>query len=72
MIDACFGAAQQSLAPYRSGTGYVPYNRLTEADTRKLAQAIDTLAELLSQISGKLVEALRRGAPQTAQGAARQ
>jgi iron uptake system EfeUOB component EfeO/EfeM len=56
MIDGCFGAAQQSLAPDRSGTGYVPYNRLTDADTRKLAQAIDALAELLSQVSGKLVE----------------
>jgi iron uptake system EfeUOB component EfeO/EfeM len=56
MIDGCFGAARQSLAPDRSGTGYVPYNRLTDADTRKLAQAIDALAELLSQVSGKLVE----------------
>jgi hypothetical protein len=36
------------------GSSYVPYNRLTGADTRKLAQAIDALAEPLSQVSAKL------------------
>jgi iron uptake system component EfeO len=53
-IHSRFEAADQSLAPYRSGTGYVPYNQLTDADTRKLAQAIDALAEPLSQVGGKL------------------
>jgi iron uptake system component EfeO len=53
-IQSRFEAADQSLAPYRSGTGYVPYNQLTDPDTRKLAQAIDALAEPLSQVGGKL------------------
>jgi iron uptake system component EfeO len=44
----------ENLLPYRSGTGYVPYNRLTDADTRKLSQAIDALAEPLSLVSAKL------------------
>jgi iron uptake system component EfeO len=54
-IQDRFQAADQSLEPYRSGTGYVPYNRLTDADTRKLAQAIDALAEPLSQVGARLV-----------------
>ena len=53
-IQSRFEAADQSLAPYRQRTGYFPYNRLTDADTRKLAQTIDALAEPLSQVSARL------------------
>jgi iron uptake system component EfeO len=53
-IDGRFQAADRTLAAYRSGSGYLPYNRLTDADTRKLAQAIDALAEPLSTVSAKL------------------
>ena len=55
-IQGRFEAVDQSLASYRSGAGYVPYDRLTDADTRKLSQAIDALAEPLSQVGAKLVE----------------
>jgi iron uptake system component EfeO len=53
-IQARFDAADQALAPYRRGQGYLPYNRLTDADTRKLSQLIDALAEPLSQVGAKL------------------
>jgi iron uptake system component EfeO len=55
LIERRFQAVDQSLARYRSGTGYVSYNRLTDADIRKLSQAIDALAEPLSEVSAKLV-----------------
>jgi iron uptake system component EfeO len=54
-IQTRFEAADRALAPYRQGSGYLPYNRLTDADTRKLSQAIDALAEPLSQVSAQLV-----------------
>jgi iron uptake system component EfeO len=54
-IQTRFEAADRALAPYRQGSAYVPYNRLTDADTRKLSQAIDALAEPLSEVSARLV-----------------
>lgn len=54
-IHGRFDAVEQSLARYRSASGHLPYNRLTDADTRKLSQAIDALAEPLSQVGAKLV-----------------
>ena len=53
-IQGRFEAADQSLGPYRSGASFVPYNRLTDADARKLSQTIDALAEPLSKVSAKL------------------
>ena len=44
-----------SLEPYRDGAGFVSYAELTKADTRKLAQGIDALAELLSQVPAQIV-----------------
>jgi iron uptake system component EfeO len=49
-IEADFKMVFNSLQPYRTGDGFVPYTELTKADTRKLAVAIDTLAEKLSQV----------------------
>ncbi len=54
-IEAQFDKVYASLNPYRRGDGFVPYTELTEADTRKLAQQIDALAELLSQVPAKIV-----------------
>jgi iron uptake system component EfeO len=48
-IEADFKAVYNSLEPYRRGNGFVSYTELTKADTRKLAQSIDILAEKLSQ-----------------------
>jgi iron uptake system component EfeO len=49
-IEADFKAVFAELQPYRRGNGFVPYTKLTEADTRKLAGSIDTLAEKLSHV----------------------
>jgi iron uptake system component EfeO len=49
-IEADFKAVFNSLQPYRTADGFVPYTELTGADTKKLAVAIDTLAEKLSQV----------------------
>jgi len=54
-IQTRFEAVDRALAPYRQGAGYTPYNRLSDADTRKLSQAIDALAEPLSEVSARLV-----------------
>ena len=54
-IEADFAAVYASLKPYREGEGFVPYTELTQADTRKLAQQIDALAEQLSQVPALIV-----------------
>ena len=54
-IEADFKKVYASLEPYRDGPGYVSYTELTKADTRKLAQSIDTLAEKLSQVPAQIV-----------------
>lgn len=54
-IEADFEAVYAALDPYRRGDGFVSYEELTKADTRKLAQAIDTLAEKLSQVPAQIV-----------------
>jgi iron uptake system component EfeO len=54
-VEASFEDVQRALKPYRRGGGFVPYTELTKADTRKLAQEIDALAELLSQVPAQIV-----------------
>jgi iron uptake system component EfeO len=54
-IEADFKMVFDSLQPYRRGNGFVSYTELTRADTRKLAVAIDTLAENLSQVPAAIV-----------------
>jgi iron uptake system component EfeO len=54
-IEASFEDVYASLKPYRPGDGFVPYTDLTKADTRKLAQEIDALAEELSQVPAQIV-----------------
>jgi iron uptake system component EfeO len=53
-IEADFKAVFNSLEPYRTEDGFVPYTELTEADTKKLAVGIDTLAEKLSQVPAEI------------------
>jgi iron uptake system component EfeO len=59
LIQQRFDAVDTALVPYQQGTAgnYVPYQRLSEADKRKLSQSIDALAEPLSQVSAKLAAA---------------
>jgi iron uptake system component EfeO len=54
-IEAQFDQVHTSLKPYRRGDGFVSYTELSKADTRKLAQQIDALAELLSQVPAQIV-----------------
>jgi iron uptake system component EfeO len=54
-IEADFKQVYKSLEPYRDGPGFVSYEELTAADTRKLAQGIDALAEKLSQVPAEIV-----------------
>jgi iron uptake system component EfeO len=51
-IEKDFGAVYTALKPYETSKwpGFVLYGELTKADTRKLAQVIDTLAEELSLV----------------------
>jgi iron uptake system component EfeO len=54
-IETHFEDVYASLEPYRRGDGFVSYAELSEADTRKLAQEIDALAEDLSQVPALIV-----------------
>jgi iron uptake system component EfeO len=54
-IEADFKKVYASLDPYRDGAGFVSYTELTAADTRRLAQGIDALAEELSQVPAQIV-----------------
>ena len=54
-IEASFDDVYASLDPYRRADGFVLYTDLSKADTRKLAQEIDALAEELSQVPAQIV-----------------
>jgi iron uptake system EfeUOB component EfeO/EfeM len=54
-LDAKFAAVYTALQSYGSGTTYLAYTDLTKADTKKLSQAIDALAEPLSKVSKQVV-----------------
>jgi iron uptake system component EfeO len=56
-IEADFKAVFNSLEPYRTDDGFVPYTDLTQADTKKLAVGIDTLAEKLSLVPAAIAQA---------------
>jgi iron uptake system component EfeO len=56
-LEADFKMVFAELQPYRRGNGFVSYTELTKADTRKLARAIDTLAEKLSQVPAAIASA---------------
>ncbi|MBE3569853.1 MAG: EfeM/EfeO family lipoprotein [Bacillales bacterium] len=54
-IGQHFDQVNQLLAQHKKGDGYVPYTELTSAQVKELSQAIDALAEPLSQM-GVVVE----------------
>lgn len=54
-IEADFDKVYAALKPYETADGFVSYEELTEADTRKLALSIDTLAEKLSEVPAAIV-----------------
>ncbi|EFM10562.1 Peptidase M75, Imelysin [Paenibacillus curdlanolyticus YK9] len=53
-IGEKFTTLNELLAKYKSGDGYVPYTELKQEDTRALSQALDALAEPLSQMGKAL------------------
>jgi iron uptake system component EfeO len=56
-LDGKFAAVYAALQPYKAGDTYVSYTSLTDSDTKTLSQAIDALAEPLSQVSKQVVGA---------------
>jgi iron uptake system component EfeO len=54
-IDGRYAAVDRLLAKYRRGEGFVLYTALGPADTQKLSQAIDALAEPLSHVASNVV-----------------
>jgi iron uptake system EfeUOB component EfeO/EfeM len=57
-IEADFEAVYASLKPYetKEWPGFVLYEELNKADTRKLAQGINTLAEKLSLVPAEIAK----------------
>jgi high-affinity iron transporter len=54
-LESRFASVDSTLDRYRKGDGFVSYDDLTRADTRALSQAIDALAEPLSQVPARIV-----------------
>jgi iron uptake system component EfeO len=54
-IERRFQDVLQALAKYRTDGGYVSYTTLTKQDVRSLAQAVDALAEPMSEVGAMVV-----------------
>jgi len=54
-IATRFDAVQQALNEHRAGDGFVAYAQLNQDQTRALGQAVDSLAEPMSEVAAKLV-----------------
>lgn len=53
-VDANFATVEKTLAKYKTADGFQSYDKLTEDDRKVLAAAVNTLAEDLSTLRGKL------------------
>jgi len=53
-VEANFATLDKTLSKYKMGDGFETYEKLTDADRKILAGAVNTLAEDLSQLRGKL------------------
>jgi iron uptake system component EfeO len=53
-VEANFAKVDKILNEYKTGNGFETYDKLTEADRKVLAGAVNTLAEDLSMLRGKL------------------
>jgi len=51
-LDARFKAVDDLLATYQTADGYKLYTDLTDADKKKMSEAVDALAEPVSQVAG--------------------
>jgi FTR1 family protein len=50
-IETRFSEMATALQPYRQGDGWMAYTQLTDENTKALSQAVDALAEPLSQVA---------------------
>jgi iron uptake system component EfeO len=66
-IEADFRKIYVTPKPYRRGEGFVSHTALTAADTRRLAQSIDALAQNLSQVPAAIVTGEQSQRTQTAE-----
>jgi iron uptake system component EfeO len=53
-VSTNFETLDRTLSKYKKGDGFETYDKLTDADRKVLAGAVNTLAEDLSQLRGKL------------------
>ncbi len=53
-VDANFDTVEAILARYRQGEGFVSYEQVSDADRRAMVGPVNTLAEDLSTLRGKL------------------
>lgn len=53
-VEANFATVDKILAKYKTADGFQTYDKLTDADRKVLAAAVNTLAEDLSTLRGKL------------------
>jgi len=51
-LDARFAAVQKELDPHRSGAGFVVYTTLNPTQVKALSDAVNGLAEPVSQVAG--------------------
>jgi iron uptake system component EfeO len=54
-VDAAFAALATTLAPYRRGNGWVDYTTVTQDQRKAISNAVNALAEPLSQVAGAVV-----------------
>jgi iron uptake system component EfeO len=52
VLDERFAAVDQLLDGYRAGDGFKSYTELTQDDIKKMTDAVDALAEPVSQVAG--------------------
>ena len=50
-----------AMQPYQMDGGWVTYNQLGQDDIRRLSEAVNNLAEPLSQVAARIMIANRRG-----------
>lgn len=53
-VSGNFAAVEKTLGKYKTAEGYESYDKLTDADRRKLAALVNTLAEDLSTLRARL------------------
>jgi iron uptake system component EfeO len=54
-IKQRFRSVETALQGYRQAGGYMPYTALTDADTKSLSDAVDALAQPVSEVAPAVV-----------------